>query len=71
MESFFLAETVSISTENAAAKFSFADMMLVCLQCFWLMECVEHPVRNSGSIRLYFNRTAVVLAFSILHKDVR
>ena len=29
MESFFLAETVSISTENAAAKFSFADMMLV------------------------------------------
>jgi hypothetical protein len=29
---------------------------------------VEHPVRNSGSIRLYFNRMAVVLALAFCMK---
>jgi hypothetical protein len=51
MESFFLAETVSIPTANAAANFTFDDMMLVCLQCFWQWDCVGHAVWNSGSIR--------------------
>jgi len=45
MESFFLAETVRISTANAVANFTFDDMMLVSLQCLGVCGTCSEELR--------------------------
>jgi hypothetical protein len=45
MESFFLAETVSISTANVAANATFDDTMLVCLQCLGVCGTCSEELR--------------------------